>query len=119
MPPGTTVALPSLLPSVRPGVGFSGVVSLPLALVPPVALAVAVLASPVVPAGTVFSTVTAKATEPFAPAARLPIVRVQVVPAAAPFAQLQPPLFAASNVVLAGTVSLSVTPVRPILPVLT
>jgi hypothetical protein len=45
------------------------------------------------------------------PAARLPMVNVQIVPAGAPSAQPQPALLAAAlKVVLAGTVSLITTP---------
>src|SRR6266508_1968594 len=113
------VTPPSLLVMISPGAVISGVVSLPDALVPPLALAMAVLLIWVTPAGTGLSTVSAKLAVPPAPPAKLPIERVQLVPAALPLAQLQPALLAAaSNVVLAGTVSVSTTPVRPTLPVL-
>ena len=72
----------------------------------------------VVLAGTGSLTVTTKLADPVAPAIRLPMVNVQVVPARLPLAQLQPlELPAAVNVVLIGTVSLITTPVSPTLPV--
>ena len=116
--PGTALVPPSLLARVRPGVVISGVVSLPLAVVAPLAT-VALFEICAVPAATVFATVTTNVAEPLAPAARLPIVSVHGVPAALPSAQLHPPVLPALvKVVLAGTVSLNTTPARPMLPVL-
>src|SRR4051812_2187881 len=120
MPPGVVVTPPSLLVIVSPGIVISGVVSLPDAVVPPFAAATAVLLIWVTPAGTRLSTISAKLAAPLAPPARFPIAKEQLVPAALPFAQLQPAVLpAALNVVLAGTVSVSTTPLRSILPVLT
>src|SRR6266511_3711973 len=97
------VTPPSLLVMVSPGVVISGVVSLPDAVVPPLAVATAVLLIWVTPAETGLSTVSAKFAVPPAPPAKLPIGRVQLVPAVPPPAQLQPAvLVAVSNVVLAG-----------------
>src|SRR3954468_10623643 len=108
MPPGVVLVLPSLLVSVSPGVLLTGVLSLALALTEPLPM-LALFTTCVMPAGTGLSTVTAKMALLDAPAARLPIANVQLVPA-----QLQPgALVAALNVVLAGTVSCKTTPVRP------
>src|SRR5262249_14825388 len=102
----------------RPGAVLTGVVSLPVALVAPLVI-VALLAIWVVPAETGLTTVTTKVAVPPAPPASDPIGSVQVVPAGLPLAQLQPAVLpAARKVVLAGTISLIVTPVRPTLPVL-
>src|SRR4051812_8720889 len=68
----------------------------------------------VIPAGSGESTVTAKATEPAPPATTVPTAKVQV-----PVAQVQPAVDAAvSKVVLAGTVSVSTTPVAAWSPAL-
>src|SRR5262245_54422799 len=96
-----------------------GVVSLFDALAPLPSAIVAALLIWVVPAGSALATVTAKLTEPEAPAARLPIAKVQLVPAGLLSAQLQPPeLPAALKLVLAGTLSVSTTLARSTLPVL-
>ena len=106
------VVSPSLLVSVRPGVVITGVVSLALALVVP-SPTLALLAIWLTPAGSGVSTVTANVTVLLAPAARLPIVQVQLAPA-----QTQPTVLAAAlKLVLAGMVSVSTTPARPTLPV--
>jgi hypothetical protein len=69
------------------------------------------------PASTVETTFTAKLTVADAPTARLPIVNVQVVPAALPSAQDQPAVLdPITNVVAAGTVSVNVTPVASCVP---
>ena len=81
---------------------------------------VAELATWATPAGSGLATVTAKVRDPAPPLARFPRLRVQVVPAGEPLAHDQPPLDApALKVVLAGTVSVRVTPVAlpgPALP---
>src|SRR4051812_5166557 len=108
----------SLLVRLSAGLAFMGVLSLALAVIPPFAVAEAALLIWVVPAGTGVITLTAKLAEPDARAARARIVSVQAEPAIVP-AQLQPAaLLAVLKVVFAGTVSLSTTPVRPILPLL-
>ncbi len=111
---------------VRSGAAVTGVVSDEVLLagvgsgpfVPSSAM-VTVLAIWVTPAGSGFTTVTAKVRDPEAPAARLPMVSVQVDPAF-PFGEhTQPPLDApALNELFAGTVSDSTTPVAPWLPLL-
>ena len=65
-------------------------------------------------------TVTAKVLDPLAPPPdKPPMESVQVVPAGAPSAQLQPAELApALNTVLDGTVSVSVMPVAPWFPTL-
>src|SRR5690242_11798455 len=101
-----------------PGVVLTGVVSPAFALVAPLAI-VALLTIWVVPAETGVTTLTTKTAEPDAPLASVPSASVQLVPAAAPLAQLQPALLPVDRkVVLAGTISVSVTPVNPMLPVL-
>src|SRR6266545_4612069 len=101
----------------RPGVVLTGVVSPAVVLVAPLAI-VALLTIWVVPAETGVTTRTMKMAEPAAPPARFPMFKVQVVPAAAPLAQLQPAVLPNDRkVVLAGTISVSVTPASPILPV--
>ena len=68
----------------------------------------------VTPAGTGFTTVTAKVALPEPPAASAPSARVQLLPALLLGVQAQPAVLApALNVVLAGTVSVSTTPVAP------
>src|SRR5438876_1183335 len=91
VPPGVTLAPPSLLLRLRAGAVVSGVVSLFEALLPLPSAIVAALLIWITPAGTGLATVTANATEPDAPAARPPIVSAQLVPAGLPLAQLQPP----------------------------
>ena len=118
MPPGATLAPPSLLVNVTAGAVASGVKSLLVAVVVPL-LMLALLVICVVLAATGLMTVTANVREPLVATARRPTVSVHTVPAAAPFAQLQTPVLpAVLKVVLAGTVSLNTTPVMPILPVL-
>src|SRR4051794_37447214 len=81
----------------------AGSVSGPLA---PSSATDTVLAMAVTPAASGESIVTANVAEPDAPAARSPTANVQALPV-----QAQPGVEApASNVVLAGTVSLSTTP---------
>src|SRR5205823_12943422 len=93
--------LPSVLLMLRPGVVLTGVVSPAVVLVAPLAM-VALLTIWVVPAETGVTTRTTKMAEPEAPPARLPMFKVQVVPAAAPLAQLQPTVLPADlKVVLA------------------
>src|SRR6185295_12764372 len=90
-----------------PGVG-----SVPLA---PSSATLAVLLTSVVPGGTGSSTSTAKVATwaPLAPASA-PIASVQVEPALPSGTHTQPAVLApALNVVFAGTVSVSVTPVAP------
>src|SRR3954468_23493171 len=95
VPPGVTLAPPSLLLKLRPGAVVTGVVSPAPALVAPAPI-VALLEIWVVPAGTGPTTVTANVAVPPAPPARLPIVRAQAVPAGLPPAQLQPAVLAAA-----------------------
>ena len=71
---------PSLLLRLKPDAVVTGVKSPPLALVPPVASIVALLAIWVVPAGSVVATVTAKIVEPVAEPARPPIACGVVAP---------------------------------------
>jgi hypothetical protein len=93
------------------------VVSLAEALARPL-LIEAVLTSWVVPAAIGLSTATTNVALPLAPPARLPTLSVQVLPASAPLAQLQPALLMDEwKVVLPGTFSVIVTPVRWRLPV--
>ncbi len=71
------------------------------------------------PAGSVFATVTAKVTEPFAPAASAPVLSVQTDPALLSGRQTQPAVEAPElKVVFGGTVAVAVTPVAPCEPVL-
>src|SRR4051812_30980485 len=99
-----TLAPPSLLVRLTAALLITGVVSLAVAVVPPLAVIVATLLIWVVPAGTAPAILTANVSLPVAPPARLPIVRVQIEPAGSPSAQLQAPeLAAASKVVFAGT----------------
>jgi hypothetical protein len=122
VPPGSTSAPPSLLVIDRSGAAVTGVVSLaellagvgsaPLA---PLSAMLAVLEIWVTPAATGLTTVTAKVAvrSPLVPATA-PIARVQVEPALLSGAQTQPAVLApALNVVFAGTVSVSTTPVAP------
>src|SRR2546427_151815 len=99
--------LPSVLVMLRPGVVLTGVVSPAVVLVAPLAM-VALLTIWVVPAETGVTTRTTKVAEPDAPPARVPTMfRVQLVPAAAPSAQLQPAVLPSDRkVVFVGTVSL-------------
>ena len=85
----------------------------------PSSVAVTVATIWVTPAGTGLITWTAKITKPFdAPGARVPIPRVQFVPAGEPLGQLHAPLLLPrSKIVLAGTVTASVTPVALAPPV--
>jgi hypothetical protein len=78
----------------------------------------AVLLIWVTPSGSGLATVTAKFTEAAAaPAPTLPMFELQMVPAGLPLAQDQAPvLLPALKVVLAGTVSVMVTPVAAWLP---
>src|SRR5215213_4708285 len=126
VPPGAAEAPPSLLVTERSGAPVTGVVSLPellpgvgsVPLVPSSAI-VAVLAICVTPAGSGLVTVTANVALPPPAAATEPTASVQVEPALLFGAQTQPPVLApALNVVFAGTVSVSTTPVAPRLPVL-
>jgi hypothetical protein len=95
---------------------FAGVGSGPLA---PSSATVAVLLIAVVPPGSGLATVTAKVESALPPPAIAPRFRVQDEPAGAPFAQLQPAeLDPALKLVLAGTVSLTTTPVAVVLEVL-
>jgi hypothetical protein len=72
------------------------------------------------PGVTVGLTLTAKIIEPESPAFRLPIVKTHVVPEVPPSGQFQPGVveFTASKLVLAGTISLIITPVAFTLPIL-
>ena len=118
MPPGATLTPLSLLVRLNAGELFTGVVSVAFVVVPPSALAEAVLLTCTVPAATGVTTLTANAALPSVAVGSAPMVSVQTVPAALLFGQLQPVLLpVVVNVVLGGTVSLSVTPVRPMLPV--
>src|SRR5437868_2824868 len=110
---------PSLLLISRLGLLLTGVVSLPLPPEPLLSAIVTVLLI-VVPGAIGLLTVTAKLAVPLTPTARLPTVAVQTVPAGLPLAQLHTvgALEAALKVVLAGTVSVMVTPERATLPVL-
>src|SRR5215208_1292649 len=127
VPPGETETPPSLLVTDRSGAAVTGVVSLPellpgvgsVPLVPSSAM-LAVLAIWVTPAATGLTTVRANVAVwlPL-PAAMAPTARVQVEPALLSGEQTQPAVLApALNVLFAGTVSVSTTPVAPRLPVL-
>src|SRR5262245_3064088 len=97
VPPGVLIILPSLLLRCKSGAAVTGVVSLlvlsagvgSLPFVPS-SLTTALLAIWAMPAGIGLSTVTANKTLLSSPAATLPIVKVQTVPAGDPSAQLQP-----------------------------
>ena len=92
---------------------MTGVLSLAFALVVPSPM-LALFTTWVMPAGTGLSTVTAKVALLDAPAARLPILKVQLGPA-----QTQPgALAAALKLVFVGTVSCKTTPVSPTPPLL-
>src|ERR671918_919332 len=124
VPPGATEAPPSVLVTDRSGAPVTGVVSLPVLLpgvgsVPlaPSSAIMAVLAICVTPAGSGLATVTANVAEPPAEAATLPMASVQVEPALLFGEQDQPAVLApALKVVFAGTVSVRITPVAPMLP---
>src|SRR5436309_912709 len=123
--PGWAEMPPSLLVMERSGPPVSGVVSLaellpgegsvPLA---PSSAIDALLETCVVPAATGLSTVMAKVAVWLPPpAARVPMVSVQVEPALLLGAQTQPAVLApALKVVFAGTVSVITTPEAPRLP---
>src|SRR5919106_609582 len=124
VPPGATEAPPSLFVTDRSGAPVTGVVSLPVLLpgvgsVPlvPSSAIVAVFAICVTPAGKGLATVTANVAEPPAEAATEPTASVQVEPALLFGEQDQPAVLApALKVVFAGTVSVRITPVAPMLP---
>src|SRR5438045_966095 len=114
--PGVAVIPPSLLVIARPEVTFNGVVSLaelPVLPLPFPSRMRAVLLIWVVPGGTGLSTVTAKLTVLLVPVARLPALKVQIVPAGLALGQLQVAvLLPKLKLVFAGTVSVMINPVR-------
>src|SRR3954454_18644730 len=125
VPPGATLAPPSLFVIEKSGAPVSGVVSLPLLLpgvgsVPlvPSSAIDAVLLICGTPAATGVTTPAATAGVGFRPpAASPPMASVQVEPALLSGAHDPPAVLApALNVVFAGTVSVSATPVAPRLP---
>src|SRR3954447_19943884 len=122
VPPGATLARPSLFVIEKSGAPVSGVVSLPLLLpgvgsVPlaPSSAIDAVLLMCVTPAATGLTTVAANVAVGLPPpAASPPMASVQVEPALLSGAHDHPAVLApALNVVFAGTVSVSATPVAP------
>src|ERR1700688_1581621 len=112
MAPGVAVPL-RLLCTLRAGIPLVGVVTEPQVCVP---LTQAVLVTEVTPAGSGLAMVTAKRVETEPPAGTLPSGRVQVDPAAAPEHDHPAALAPALQLVLAGTVSPTVTGPEPCLP---
>src|SRR3954453_4282843 len=120
-PPGVALTSPSDLVTDRSGAAVTGVSSVPVLspgvgsgpLVPSSATTTE-LPIAVTPAGSAASTVTANSAVPDAPAPSDPTVSVHVLPV-----QAQPGVEApALKVVLAGTVSVSTTPVAACVPAL-